>query len=448
LIGIFDGRTVPKGLQQDFPLVISSMKPLEVKLTGNGMANIPKSKSKNDFEFIVGNNRYGCPWFVADFISPMVGQLHSSDPSVDEFHIDIGDAEEHFENFLTLGFGSTLDVSESDFSKYRRICCALGNREVYDMLIDRFEVAVTISNVFSHIHDCDFFNLSRQPLIEFVASHFFELPTSASFDLPIQTFIEILSHPSLQLATEDSLYDIIASRFETDADYFALVEYIRFEYFSVDRISALILWISNHFNQFNFGIWTHLSNRLKYQLQGVSPNPRVRCEGVLHELKRDTPLVGIIASLTHRYSSNVHDRGIVAVSGTVNSDSASYAAKNAADLNTNSYFHSKGEANQWICYDFKNRRVRPTHYSINSWGDYFLRSWVVEGSSDNAKWTELDGHEADPEMCANHRIGTFAIPIFPDVDYQFIRLRQTGKNADGHDYLIITGFELFGYLID
>jgi hypothetical protein len=46
-------------------------------------------------------------------------------------------------------------------------------------------------------------------------------------------------------------------------------------------------------------------------------------------------------------------------------------------------------------------------------------------------------------MNSNHQIGTFAIPVYQDVDYRFIRLRQTGKNANGFHQLVITSFEPF-----
>jgi hypothetical protein len=51
---------------------------------------------------------------------------------------------------------------------------------------------------------------------------------------------------------------------------------------------------------------------------------------------------------------------------------------------------------------FDQRTIRltliPTHYSINSYPDLYLRSWGFEGSSDNVKWIELDRHEGDPKM--------------------------------------------------
>jgi hypothetical protein len=165
-------------------------------------------------------------------------------------------------------------------------------------------------------------------------------------------------------------------------------------------------------------------------------------------MKIESPLGGIIASLTHRYGGNVHDRGIVTVSGTVYDGNSGNAAKNVLDLSTDSRFCSKMEPNQWICYNFNDRRVRPTHYSINSWSSHYLRSWVLEGSIDNSNWKELDRHEGDPVMNSNHPIRAFTVPVFQEVDYRFIRLRQTGKNTAGNDHLIVTGFEVFGYLIE
>jgi hypothetical protein len=75
-------------------------------------------------------------------------------------------------------------------------------------------------------------------------------------------------------------------------------------------------------------------------------------------MKSESPLDGIIASLTTEHGGNVSDRGIVAISGSVYSESPGNAARNAADLtNTSNYFKSKGEANQWLCHDFENRKV-------------------------------------------------------------------------------------------
>jgi hypothetical protein len=423
------------------------METLDVKLSGNGMANIPRSKMVNDFEFIVGGRHYACPWFIADFISPTVGRLHSFDPTVNEFYIDITDSENQFCDFLSLGFGSTLRACDGNFSFFRSVCRELNNQEVYESLIAHFEGPLTLSNACERLIDYDFFGFSPQPIIEFVASHFFELVSSISFELPVRTFAEILSHPSLRILDEDSLYDIISSRFDCDSKYFDLVQYIRFEYLSPDRISKFILWVSTHFDRMNFGIWNSLSCRLKYQISANSRNSR--SVGSFHALHVNAPLEGIIASLTHRSGGNVHDLGVVNVSGTVCSDTRRYAAKNAVDIGLKNYFFSKDEPNQWICYDFKNRRVRSTHYSIYPHADnHYLGSWAIEGSLDNVSWVELDRRDGNTDMNADHPIGTFSVSVTDDVDYQFIRLRQTGKNSRGNDCLVLYAFEIFGRLIE
>jgi hypothetical protein len=98
---------------------------------------------------------------------------------------------------------------------------------------------------------------------------------------------------------------------------------------------------------------------------------------------------GIIAHLTRECGGNVHDHGVVDVtSGSFEKETCganprsgvygSYphsAAKNAADLETNSCFISafrrKEEdiphtRNNWVCYNFKERRIIPTHYAIRT----------------------------------------------------------------------------------
>jgi hypothetical protein len=148
--------------------------------------------------------------------------------------------------------------------------------------------------------------------------------------------------------------------------------------------------------------------------------------------------------LTSQYGGNVLDLGIVNVSG--NTAISSNPAKYAVDLLSNYVFHSVNEPNQWLCYDFKNRKIRPTHYSIHTYPGYYLRSWIFEGSMDGSTWTELDRHTDDQTTNSNHPIGTFSISNHSE--YQFVRLRQTGVNVNGQHWLILYAMEMFGDLIE
>jgi hypothetical protein len=131
---------------------------------------------------------------------------------------------------------------------------------------------------------------------------------------------------------------------------------------------------------------------------------------------------GIIAHLTRECGGNVHDRHIVDVkSGSfekeihgANHHSGAYnnadwtAAKNATDLETDSAYRLHSEdiphtRNNWVCYDFKERRIVPTHYTIRTYdygpaGGRHLKSWLVETSADGESWREVAREEDNKQL--------------------------------------------------
>jgi hypothetical protein len=183
---------------------------------------------------------------------------------------------------------------------------------------------------------------------------------------------------------------------------------------------------------------------------------------------------GIIAHLTRECGGNVHDRNVVEVtsgsfeketeganphSGALNNWDGC-AAKNAADLETDSLFYSarrdKKEAiphtrNNWICYNFKERRIVPTHYTIRtSIGDRgwtHLKSWLVETSADGENWREV-AREEDNKQLNNGRSFTATFPVAGGGGCRFIRLVNIGRNHMGNDCLAISAWEIFGNLIE
>jgi hypothetical protein len=55
-----------------------------LRLSAKGLLNVAANKTTKDSTFIIGDDRYECAWFVADFLSPKVSRLHAADPSIDE----------------------------------------------------------------------------------------------------------------------------------------------------------------------------------------------------------------------------------------------------------------------------------------------------------------------------------------------------------------------------
>jgi hypothetical protein len=156
-----------------------------------------------------------------------------------------------------------------------------------------------------------------------------------------------------------------------------------------------------------------------------------------------SPFEGIISYLTTKCGGNVSDCGIVSV--TSSSVHSNYVAKNVVDLTGLSIAYTNNIANSWICYDFKNMRLQVNHYSIRSRNDsdnYHPTTWTVEGSMEGSNWFELDCQTNRSELQGINKSATFSTSVTKFL--RMIRLRQTGKNSNGYDHLIVSAFEVFG----
>jgi hypothetical protein len=149
---------------------------------------------------------------------------------------------------------------------------------------------------------------------------------------------------------------------------------------------------------------------------------------------------GIISYLTTKHRGNLQEKGLV----TISSKSVSDTAKHVLSVNTLHsgvvYFYSKNEPGQWVCWDFREMRIRLTHYTI---GSHALKSWVVEGSLDGRSWTEIDRQTDNQDFNHTHT-GSFAVSN--PVEFRFIRLTQTDTDHNGRDTLTLCVAEFFGTL--
>jgi hypothetical protein len=106
--------------------------------------------------------------------------------------------------------------------------------------------------------------------------------------------------------------------------------------------------------------------------------------------------------------------------------------------------------NNWICYDFKERRIVPTHYTIrtNDWppGCSHLKSWCVETSADGESWREVAREEDNKQLNGKRFTATFAVA--DGGECRFIRLVNIGRTHLGDDCLYISTWEIFGSLFE
>ena len=161
------------------------------------------------------------------------------------------------------------------------------------------------------------------------------------------------------------------------------------------------------------------------------------------------PLSGILEHLTNECGGNVHDKKEVDV--TASSVNYIYAAKNAADPRTHLAFWSNDEPNSWICYDFKDRRVTPTSYSLRSCasgpGSLNIKSWSFEGSNDGDTWEELDSQSQNRDLDDKSVTHNYPVTVYKcGKRYRYLRIVQNGRNHYGSHVLQLSAFEIFGVL--
>jgi hypothetical protein len=158
--------------------------------------------------------------------------------------------------------------------------------------------------------------------------------------------------------------------------------------------------------------------------------------------ERDS-LEGIIGYLTKECGGNVVDKGIVGVIG-----NPLCSPHYVVDVSKRSVL-GRVVSDQSFCYDFKERRIIPTHYTLRS-NEYpdgcDLKSWVIEVSKDGSLWTEVDRHEDNMQLKGMFKTQSFGLKSCGEV--RFIRVRQIGPNHLGTDNLALANFEIFGTLLE
>jgi hypothetical protein len=131
-------------------------------------------------------------------------------------------------------------------------------------------------------------------------------------------------------------------------------------------------------------------------------------------------LEGIISYLTKKHG-NVHEKGIVTIT------------------HREWLLNSTDDRHQWVCWDFREMRVRPTHYTIRG---LLLKSWVVEGSLDGESWTEIDRQTDNQDFEGYWHTASFAVS--KPAECRFIRWNAVSSffNSNHKDF----AFEFFGTL--
>lgn len=187
------------------------------------------------------------------------------------------------------------------------------------------------------------------------------------------------------------------------------------------------------------------------------PTPQVETETPNRSPEREfvynghNQLNGIIAHLNREYGGNVHNSGVVDVTASPDGDGRS-SAWAVVNFQATDCYWSRNEPNAWICYDFKDMRITPTHYTLKSGegysGSQHLKSWVIEVSIDGSEWFEVDRRENAYDLNDSFAMKNFRITRLTAERYRYFKLREIGTDHGPYNtsVLILCAMEVFGTL--
>jgi hypothetical protein len=99
-------------------------------------------------------------------------------------------------------------------------------------------------------------DLARE--VAFAASHFFEISFSDFSSLSFSAFATIAWRVDLKLASEDSLFELICERIPSNWRFFDVLQFVRFEFFSVANLAKFIDFVCASFDCFMVSHWASL----------------------------------------------------------------------------------------------------------------------------------------------------------------------------------------------
>ena len=72
---------------------------------------------------------------------------------------------------------------------------------------------------------------------------------------------------------------------------------------------------------------------------------------------------------------------------------------------------------------------------------------MIEGSNNNTKWIVLDTRQDETSLSGANASRTFDIE-YQNGNFRYLRIRQTGHNSSGCDFLTFSALEFIGTLSD
>ena len=456
-------------------------------ISGTGLRNVifTSSDFEDNFRFILNNQEIILNRFYADFISPTVSHIHQADPTINHLYLNDTIRElnisneiinsELLNNIKQIASGYSIEIDEEMGHKIRLFSLLLGNDEMFNQMNELFPISTKEeTDIDSCLQNLRFSNIGQnQALLDFISSYFYLIDQSKIENMPKSIIYSIISNKHLKISDEDSLFELIDRIIENDDQgndenfddgKIIFYEQIAIEKLNEENFQKLIDSIdSNQMTQF---LWDKLKKCFYYQFLKNKNNEyddryseSAQIKTIEYDNNSNNRFKGIISYLGKGNPKSVVDNQIVDVtSSSILYNSLAHDPKHVADFyseGSGSSFLSENIPNSWLLYDFKDKKVKPSSYSIKSHhfggrGSYHPQTWVIEGSNDKNDWKILDSRNEDNSLNSRSVSHNFKIQnkLGKNDYYRYLRIKQTGVTVRNDNYFGFSSLEYFGSIIE
>lgn len=445
-----------------------------IKLEESSISHVPVLNYERDFTFIINGEKYETSRIIADLLSPKISNYHLIDSTINSYSINT----EHRGNFsiiLNLVKFEEEIVEEAEIPFLLEILEKLaktrkfikfkhtGKNDDNDEISEQ-SISGTLTSLLKHQKYREFYEEEINEEIINISKHFYEIEENDKttiFQLEYDLIEEIFNHQEFTIDNEDEFLELIHEIYLNDHTRSNFYSYVEFNNVSSKSMKKIIEILS--YEDITINIWYSISERLSQEIK-INENDQESNQNDEHEHKHKyknknknknqqnqqrTPIK------TFSYSSSPFE-------GIINYFNKQSNLKNEIDLSCSSPVNSKpwyiftfdGERRQfctkieedpWLCIEFKQHEIKPTHYTIRSGYDSDNpKSFTFEGSIDKKEWKILDTENEINYLKDSLSVHTFSISTQTNQPFKYLRLHLTGNNWNDRKILQINSIEIFG----
>lgn len=390
----------------------------KIYLNSSCFLNVPFQTYANDFSFFVNGEEFKTSRLISDLISPLICKMHSKDPTINTFTIDTTQRG-NFQHVLNIFNFQQNSIQSSEIPFILEVIEILENESIELQELNE-NTEITNENVLKlikqHEKYCKFYKKRLSTEIDFAASHFyalFETQQNEFEDISIESLTKIVFNEKLQLSSEDQLLKLVNHFNERNNEYSFLYDTVLFENVTKETMKEF----TNIFKceDINNGIWNRLLKRLELEVvnekKDESQNNRIHV-GKDFLYSDQNKFNGILKYLITKSNDQIENEINITASSIWEDSKDNYQPKFVTQFeNSKSYCSKNNDAyDNWICFDFKGRKIIPTEYTIKSPDSQcYPKDWVIECRNENESWEVVDEQKDCEILNKSGAVHTFKI---------------------------------------